>query len=725
MKHLLPAIALMISCSLSCVVGDVIQRLEDVRSLSDSEAAENLPVKVVGVVTWCRFGRISGGFMFEQNGSGCFVVTDHDLPDGRKHPAQEDVRNLVPGDAVEVEGVTRAGGYAPTIWAATVRVVGKQPVPKGKEVGLGHLFTGTYDTQRVALRGVITGCQPSEYGDGTWVMVLAGASGKARAVVPAMPGMSPEDIEDAAVEISGVVFTRCNSRKEFVGVSIETNRVEDVRIYNPGGREPFSVPLLEVGRLRALVPGGYSQHRRRIIGVVTLSKPGLLYLQGPTGGTRVVTRKKEVSHTVGEWVEAAGFVESYEGRSQLASAVTRKKADGELSRPLDLSVADDKDPAERDGMLVRMKGVLLESHGAAGGTEMVISDSGKSFKALLSGALAGGDALVNGSDVSLTGVAEMTYELGPYFPDGNMVSSLRLLLRSPEDIVIRHVPPWWNAGRLLYALALAVGTAGLLGGAALWLVRKVRTQSNQLATEALAHRQVTAAHSAMMEERARLAGEMHDGLQPMLSGLAFFLDAADTKLVGPLPEGARDALERSRTLLVQIREEFRQCIWCLYELGRQTGDLANELRRLARVQRQWSHAEVNTEITGEPFPLPPSISRGLLLACQEAVENATRHGKAEHIEIRCAFEAGGLEIVVRDDGRGFDVSSAGEAPGSHFGLSGMRQRVERLGGTLAVTSAPGSGTVLTMSLCRDVIYRVDSNPLVSSTTLPSPSQPRS
>ena len=173
-------------------------------------------------------------------------------------------------------------------------------------------------------------------------------------------------------------------------------------------------------------------------------------------------------------------------------------------------------------------------------------------------------------------------------------------------------------------------------------MRRVRAQSDQLATEALAHRQVTAAHSAMMEERSRLAGEMHDGLQPMLSGLSFYLDAADSKLKDSPDGGCRRGVGKIPHASRRIREEFRQCIWCLYELGRQTGDLDNELRRLARIQRQWSHAEVNTEITGEPFPLPASISRGLLLACQEAVENASRHGKAERIEIHCDFSDSGL-----------------------------------------------------------------------------------
>jgi signal transduction histidine kinase len=695
-----------------------ITHLADIRQMQREVAGTSLPVSVTGVVTWCSPGRLSGGFMIDQDGAGIFVIGDGELPDGRKGPGAETIRSLAVGDKLEVVGVTRAGRYAPSILAAEIRVVGRAAVPEGKELGLGFLLTGNFDAQRVALKGVITGCRPSDYGDGSWVMVLAGASGKARAVVPAMPGMRPEDMEDARVLISGVVFTRCNSRQELVGISIETSRVEDVQIYRPGGRDPFGVQLLEAGRLRAFVPGGYSQHRRRIEGVVTLSKPGVLYLQGPKGGTRISTRTQEQVHTPGDVVEAAGFVEIYQGASELAGSITRRKSAGKPVQPVDLSIPVTADLGEFDGMLVRTLGVVLECHESPEGIEMLLSDSGRSFHAMLLKPLPAAPMLIPGSEVSLTGVAEMAYELGPYFPDRNTVSSMRILLRGPDDIVIHRVPPWWNTRRLLIALGLSAGLAALLAGAAVFLMRRVRAQSNQLATEALAHRQVTAAHGAMMEERSRLAGEMHDGLQPMLSGLSFYLDAADSKLNDSRMEGVGEALERSRTLLSRIREEFRQCIWCLYELGRQTGDLDNELRRLARIQRQWSHAEVNTEIAGEPFPLPASISRGLLLACQEAVENASRHGKAERIEIHCEFSERGVEIAVEDDGCGFDVSSASDAPGAHFGLSGMRQRIERLGGVLDVVSEPATGTRLTMSLSRECIVRVEANPLVISSILP-------
>lgn len=700
-----------LACASGLARADVITRVSEIRTMTQEEAAKNVPVKVRGVVTWCYPRRLTGGLMIDQNGAGVFVVADHDLPDGRKAPGNGVVAGILPGDEVEIEGVTRSSGFAPALWAADIRVVGKASLPSGKELGMGNLLAGNYDSQRVALKGVVTGCRRSDYGDGSWVMVLAGASGKARALIPEIPGLLPEDMEDAGVVVHGVVFTRCNSRKEFVGVSIETNRVEDVEIFKPGGSDPFSVQTLEVGRLRAHVASGYSQHRRRIVGVVTLSKKDLLYLQGPTGGTRVYTRTNQ-SHSVGEVVEAVGFVESSLGSSQLASSLTRTKSKGAVPAAINVSISQTPDLGNFDGMLVTMNGTVLESHPSQEGIEILVSEGDTSFQAMLPTKTL--ESLTPGSKVSLTGVAELTYELGPYFPDPTTLSNVRLLLRNDQDIVIHSVPPWWNARRLLIALAIAISAIFLLGWATLLLMRRVRKQANQLASDALAHQQVTAAHVAMMEERSRLAGEMHDGLQPMLSGLSFYLEAADAKLGESSLVGVEEALGRSRTLLGRIREEFRQCIWCLYEMGRQTGGLDNELLRLARVQRQWSHAEINTEIMGEPFPLPASISRGLLLACQEAVENATRHGHASLVEIHCAFQPVALEVVVTDNGCGFDVEMASEAPGSHFGLSGMRQRIERLGGQLNVVSSPDHGTRLSLSVSRESIAKVESNPLVSS-----------
>jgi signal transduction histidine kinase len=133
---------------------------------------------------------------------------------------------------------------------------------------------------------------------------------------------------------------------------------------------------------------------------------------------------------------------------------------------------------------------------------------------------------------------------------------------------------------------------------------------------------------------------------------------------------------------------------------------------------------VNTEIHGKPFSLPAGIPREVLLICQEAVENASRHGKASRIDIACTFQESGLEVSVTDDGCGFELGTVAEITRPHFGLAGMRQRIERLGGTLDVHSEPGAGTRLSIHLSRDCIRRAEANPLASAPVNPSPPEPQ-
>ena len=109
---------------------------------------------------------------------------------------------------------------------------------------------------------------------------------------------------------------------------METNDARDVTILKPGGSDPFGVQSLDAGRLRGYEPSGFSQRRRRISGVVTLSQPGVLYLQGPVGGSRVATRTRDQIYMPGDEVEAAGFVELFLGVPELAGAVTRKLGSG-------------------------------------------------------------------------------------------------------------------------------------------------------------------------------------------------------------------------------------------------------------------------------------------------------------------------------------------------------------------------------------------------------------
>ena len=102
--------------------------------------------------------------------------------------------------------------------------------------------------------------------------------------------------------------------------------------------------------------------------------------------------------------------------------------------------------------------------------------------------------------------------------------------------------------------------------------------------------------------------------------------------------------------------------------------------------------QVQVDVTGEPKLLPEEMEQNLLRIAQEAVANALKHAAASRIWIRLSMEARRLCLRVEDNGRGFEQQDAFSTVGGHFGLLGMRERAERLGGALSLHSRPGDGT---------------------------------
>jgi len=111
--------------------------------------------------------------------------------------------------------------------------------------------------------------------------------------------------------------------------------------------------------------------------------------------------------------------------------------------------------------------------------------------------------------------------------------------------------------------------------------------------------------------------------------------------------------------------------------------------------KQWtsgSSVQVQVDVSGEPKPLPEEMEQHLLRIAQEAVTNSLKHAAAKQIRIRLEMGARRLSLRVADDGQGFEQHEDFWGPGGHFGLLGMRERAERLGGALNLRSHPGDGT---------------------------------
>lgn len=204
---------------------------------------------------------------------------------------------------------------------------------------------------------------------------------------------------------------------------------------------------------------------------------------------------------------------------------------------------------------------------------------------------------------------------------------------------------------------------------------------------------------AMLEERQRIAAEMHDGVAQTLSYVDLkAVEAEDLAEAGRNQEAA-SVLRRVREAIAQASHEARQAIASLQEGPPQRRPLQDQLAELANEAVNNGGSSVDLALALQPAPLflPPAQAEQVLRVIREALLNAWRHANAERIVIRLEQQDAEAVVSVEDDGQGFDPRAPLPEGGRHFGLSIMRARAARLGGRLAVHSAPSRGTRVSLT----------------------------
>jgi signal transduction histidine kinase len=192
-------------------------------------------------------------------------------------------------------------------------------------------------------------------------------------------------------------------------------------------------------------------------------------------------------------------------------------------------------------------------------------------------------------------------------------------------------------------------------------------------------------------ERRRLAGEIHDGISQRIVGLAFYLSAA-ADAVATDADFAAKQIAAARLLADQALDETRNAIAglrppVLDDLGLGAS--------IASLGRSVPSADVDVDIDVEPGALAEHVETALYRIAQEALQNVAKHAEAERVSVTLR-QAGNdaVELRVRDDGRGFSLDDRSVAAGVSYGLSGMRERADLIGGTLRVQSRPAVGTTI-------------------------------
>lgn len=241
----------------------------------------------------------------------------------------------------------------------------------------------------------------------------------------------------------------------------------------------------------------------------------------------------------------------------------------------------------------------------------------------------------------------------------------------------------WGLAIMRNAALVAIGISFKL--LALQIEERTRLQSSLAAAERKA---------GMLEERQRLAREIHDTLAQGFAGIVVHLETAEQ--FDPLSDSpARPHLDLARSVAREGLDDARRMLAALRpEILAQRG----LPEALARVTQEWSRrtgVAATLSITGAASPMHPDIELTILRAVQEALTNIARHAGARTVAVTLSYMEDVLVLDVQDDGKGFEPALTA---GHGFGLAGMRERTERLEGSFSIESLPNEGTTVSITL---------------------------
>jgi signal transduction histidine kinase len=397
-----------------------------------------------------------------------------------------------------------------------------------------------------------------------------------------------------------------------------------------------------------------------IRGVVSLTAP--LYVQDSTGGISVHTSTSPPLK-VGDEIQATGTVSPGAFHSTLEDAKVQLLWARTPVQPVAVTASQAATGAFA-AMFIEVEGHLRsKEREAENNLALGLEDGQQSFRAVVNAGR--GDLLFNklkpGSLLRLRGVcvvdSEYTHNLTPFV----------LLLRSTDDIEVVAGPPWWNA-RHVIAAGFVLLLLLLIGHFIYSRIEQWRLR-------------------AILEEREMLAHEMHDTLAQSFAGLGFQLQAIRNRMPEDMP-ALHKQIELACDLVRHSHEEARRDIMMLRTESFEQMELTRMLEQCAKKMLDGGNVEIAVSQTGDLRPLPLRINDTLFRIGQEALANAVRHATPKRISIMTAYTKDSVQMVIEDDGSGYDAGS--EKKG--FGVRGMKRRAAAISAAIEIATSPNLGT---------------------------------
>jgi signal transduction histidine kinase len=692
---------------------ELLTNAADVISLSAERAARQLNVLVTGTVT-ATVPTLGGSFFVQDATCGVFV-------DNRNGPMPQ------VGDAVRVSGVTEKGAFAPVITGPTYQKVGTAPLPAARAVSIERFMSGAEDSQRVEVSGIVRLAQISETESNLDLSIASG--GYRFHAFPKMPlGMDPQRLVGARVRLRGTsgAFFNQEQRRLTALKLFMTSLTEDFVVEAPDSVDPFTEPLLALNNIAQYRKDNRPGQRIHVKGRITYQRPGQeLFLQDASGGLRVESSQIEAV-SVGDVVEAAGFADIENFLPVLQDAVFWKTSEPTMSLTPKAVTLQEVQDGLCHASLITLQGKLLDrfvkhDRQPRVRTVLMLQSQNLTFTAETEGP----EAMQDLAQLPIGGTIEVSGVCFTESGEDGKARSFQILMPTGKGVRILARPSWLTPQRLLTGLGVllavsivAVGWTVMVSkkNAALkisirekekarlelreahdQLEERVKERTAQLRLQITARKELELQSKATLAERTRLAQELHDTLEQSLTGVALQLDTT-TKLFEKETDGARHHLEMARNLVAESQMEVHRSVWNLRCRALEQFDLPRALLMSSQQITGGSSLRVEMNALGRVRPLPETVEENLLRIAQEALTNVIKHSGATRTEIELDYGPKNVVLQVKDNGKGFALDECAGPREGHFGLLGISERVKRLHGEIAFSSAPNAGTTVRVKI---------------------------
>ena len=603
--------------------------------------------------------------------------------------------NLSPGDLIEAD-VQRASTRA-LLHLRGIRHAERRPYPPPIPIAGGRVASGEFLYNFIETSGVVFSATRDELDSKyNWLLVRTPTGPFMIATTEAdHPLAELRKLTDADITVRGVVVKFVTWRRS-LGARLSLAGTNAIEIVRPPPPRIADSPLLK---------GAENLHRQRAHGRVVAACGDRFFLSTERQGCLQV---RPVAGTpiprAGASVSASGFAEPDPLSLQLVEALVQVEPDGRapVSEPV-FEIDPSRTFANPNGIgrirfehnrrVGRTRGTVERTAGTPDGARSFTLTGERHELTVDLSAFAEDEIRTPeaGSVVEITGLFVADFESITASTSIPRLRELTVIPRSSDDIVLLHRPPWWTASRLL---ALVILLAAIIVAISIWN-RTLQSLAERRGRELLEEQIGRVSADLKVNERTRLAVELHDALSQNLTGVSLQLDA-----VKRFADEDRDKRTRHLDLamraLKSCRDELRNCLWDLKNRALEEKDMNEAIRRT--VSPFVGDVVLLIRFNVPRDQISDNTAHALMRIVRELATNAVRHGGAKTIRIAGALEDDRLLFSVSDNGRGFDPLHHPSVNDGHFGLDGIRDRVSRFDGTLEIESAPDQGATIRITM---------------------------